>query len=226
MISKSTPASVMLTEGHKKSPANHVVWINLIRDNTTHFAHFGRRKTQETYSHTLTARETIPGLSTIPSQHQNVIQVVTFWLVNLDFWRGWWSWKNSIQEMRLACLQFNFLRATFWSIFSRGLKHSKGIYQKQSQNVIHVFCEKAIWRVKWQCWKDFSGMFLKEIESFFADIILRDQSNTSHAVSHLEFFFQKLQRVTFGLLNHCLCGKNGQKIFFVKILLTAFKLNN
>jgi len=34
-------------------------------------------------------------------------------------------------------------------------------------------------------------MLLKQIETFFADIILRDQSNTSHAVSHLEFFFQK-----------------------------------
>jgi len=71
-------------------------------------------------------------------------------------------------------------------------------------------------------------MFLNKIETFFTDIIrifLPDESNTSHAVSHPEFSFQKLRRVTFGLLDYCHYGKKwtGNK-YFVKILLTGVKL--
>jgi len=54
---------------------------------------------------------------------------------------------------------------------------------------------KKLPRVKWQYLEDFSGIFLKKIETFCADIIrvlVRDQSKTSHAISHLEFFFKKL----------------------------------
>ena len=71
-------------------------------------------------------------------------------------------------------------------------------------------------------------MFLQKIETFFAKIIRnlwRDQSNTSHAVSHLESIFKKLQHVTFWLLNHCLYGQKWTgNNYFVKIRLTGSKL--
>jgi len=73
-------------------------------------------------------------------------------------------------------------------------------------------------------------MFFPKIESFFTVIIkmlLRDQSNISHAVSKLEFLFKKLQLVTFWMLNHCLYGpKWTGNIFFLKILLTGFRTSN
>ena len=91
-----------------------------------------------------------------PTQRQNVIQLVTFWRVNFCFRRGWGSWKKTNQEMPFACLWFNFLRTTFWVSISRRSKYSKEVYQKPGQNVIHVFCEKEIWRVKWQnVWRIF-----------------------------------------------------------------------
>jgi len=93
---------------------------------------------------------TLPDYHTVcqgpgPSESQYVIQVVTFWRVNFWFRGVWWSCKKSNKKMPLACLQYNFLSATFWSIVSRGLKHSKGVYHKPGQNVIHAFCEKALW---------------------------------------------------------------------------------
>jgi len=34
-----------------------------------------------------------------------------------------------------------------------------------------VFCEKAIWQVKWQCLEDFSGVIHKKIDIISVDII-------------------------------------------------------
>jgi len=77
-------------------------------------------------------------------------------------------------------------------------------------------------------WRIFPKCSLKKLKHFFANIIrilLRDQSNASHAVSHLESIFKKLQHVTFWLLNHCLDGpKWTGNNYLVKIRLTGSKL--
>jgi len=52
----------MWTEYHKKSDANHIGWINLIQNNTTHCAKLGLMRVQESYIDTITAQVAAPGL--------------------------------------------------------------------------------------------------------------------------------------------------------------------
>jgi len=53
---------VMWTEKHTWSDANHISWINLIQDNTTHCAKLGLMRVQESYIDTFTAQVAAPGL--------------------------------------------------------------------------------------------------------------------------------------------------------------------
>ena len=52
----------MWTEYHKRSDANHIGWINLIQNNTTHCAELGLMRVQESYIDTFTAQVAGPGL--------------------------------------------------------------------------------------------------------------------------------------------------------------------
>ena len=52
----------MWTEDHKRSDANHIAWINLIWNNTTHCAKLGLMKAQDSYIDTSSAESTTQGL--------------------------------------------------------------------------------------------------------------------------------------------------------------------
>jgi len=54
--------SVMWTEHHKRSDANHIAWINLIQSKTTNCAKMGFMTAQRSYTDTCFAQVTAPGL--------------------------------------------------------------------------------------------------------------------------------------------------------------------
>jgi len=41
----------MLKEGQKRSPANHIAWINLVYGNTKHCVNFGHSKAHNRFTH-------------------------------------------------------------------------------------------------------------------------------------------------------------------------------
>jgi len=52
----------MWKKDHKRSDANHIVWINLIQSNTTHCAKLGLMRVQKSYIDASSAQVTAPGL--------------------------------------------------------------------------------------------------------------------------------------------------------------------
>ena len=80
---------VMWTESHKWSDANHVGWINLIQDNTTHCAKLGLMRAQEIYIDTTTAQVTAPDL-----------------FGGFSF-RVWKNWRGRIHESRGGFMEKN-----------------------------------------------------------------------------------------------------------------------
>ena len=68
-------------------------------------------------------------------------------------------------------------------------EHRKGVYQNSTKNSKTWFLKKAILRVKWRYWGDFSSMFRKKNETFSIDVIwtlLLGASSISHALSDFE----------------------------------------
>jgi len=52
----------MWTEYHNRWDANHIDWINLIQNDTTHCANLGFMRLQKSYIDTFTAQVAAPGL--------------------------------------------------------------------------------------------------------------------------------------------------------------------
>jgi len=55
--------------GRKKSPANHIAWINLVYDNTTHCINVFHSEAHKSYTPTPTTQMTVPGLWSPPLQN-------------------------------------------------------------------------------------------------------------------------------------------------------------
>jgi len=81
--------------------------------------------------------------------------------------------------------------------------------------------EKAIWRVKWRYFDNFPSIAHKYFQTFWCrrhSLLqdLQDQSDTSHAVSQLEFFFKKKQGFTLWLLNGYFWRPNMERKYFFR----------
>jgi len=125
--------------------------------------------------------------------------------------RGDLDWGN------LTCnFLFQLFKSLNMSLRTSQSEHRNLRIQKSDKIGTRWFLEKAIWRVKSRCLEIFPGMFHKKFEARSADvckILLQDQSDTSHAVSQVEFFSKIYRASRCGCQIAVVAAKNGKEIF-------------